>query len=189
MAQFGRALRSGRRGRGFESRRFDELGAVAQEIVQWLLFFLDKLAKTNYNQYGKQRLTRRAEYMIRGSKAELAAEVQKMIEKNYKEKFSLQKIADELYVNRSYISRVFAQVYGMTMVKYHNYMRCLHSLDLLDQRGIKIEYIGEAVGYVSLSHYIKEFKRFFKMTPSRYRKLGEIPKECFVDLGAVLIAS
>ena len=40
MAQFGRALRSGRRGRGFESRRFDELGAVAQEIVQWLLFFL-----------------------------------------------------------------------------------------------------------------------------------------------------
>ena len=33
MAQFGRALRSGRRGRGFESRRFDSL-AGAPEILE-----------------------------------------------------------------------------------------------------------------------------------------------------------
>ena len=32
VAQFGRALRSGRRGRGFESRRFDEKGN-AQECL------------------------------------------------------------------------------------------------------------------------------------------------------------
>ena len=32
MAQFGRALRSGRRGRGFESRRFDSLAGAPEHL-------------------------------------------------------------------------------------------------------------------------------------------------------------
>ena len=32
MAQFGRALRAGRRGRGFESRRFDSLAGAPEHL-------------------------------------------------------------------------------------------------------------------------------------------------------------
>lgn len=120
--------------------------------------------------------------MIGDAKLQLAQEAQKLIEETYKEKFSLQMIADTLYVNRSYISRVFAQVSGMTLVRYHNFIRCQQSLAMLDNPGMKIEHISETVGYASLSHYIKEFKRTFHMTPSQYRKKGEVPADCRMEL-------
>ena len=45
MAQFGRALRSGRRGRGFESRRLDE--QRTGDTVRYLRFFVHQ-----YNRIG-----------------------------------------------------------------------------------------------------------------------------------------
>ena len=44
MAQFGRALRSGRRGRGFESRRFDSLAGAPETLcyIGFPVFFLFK---------------------------------------------------------------------------------------------------------------------------------------------------
>ncbi len=110
--------------------------------------------------------------MKRGVKAELAHKAQIMIEQSYADKFSLQTIADELYVNRSYISRVFTEVNGYTLVRYHNYIRCIRALELLNDPGMKIEDVSENVGYSSLSHFIKEFKRQFGITPSEYRKRG-----------------
>ena len=55
VAQFGRALRSGRRGRGFESRRFDSL-AGAPEAVKGFRFFFPGHCKTTYRsvaQFGR----------------------------------------------------------------------------------------------------------------------------------------
>ena len=49
VAQFGRALRSGRRGRGFESRRFDSLAGAPENPlfigvsgVFWVFFYVSK---------------------------------------------------------------------------------------------------------------------------------------------------
>ncbi|MCI5569233.1 MAG: helix-turn-helix domain-containing protein [Candidatus Alectryocaccobium sp.] len=110
--------------------------------------------------------------MRSGVKAELAHKARSLIEQSYADKFSLQNIADELYVNRSYISRVFTEVNGYTLVRYHNYIRCIRSLEMLDDPRMKIEDVSEKVGYSSLSHFIKEFKRQFGVTPSEYRKRG-----------------
>ena len=50
MAQFGRALRSGRRGRGFESRRFDCCVAESS-IFRAFSFFLPEHAKESSPKY------------------------------------------------------------------------------------------------------------------------------------------
>ena len=49
MAQFGRALRSGRRGRGFESRRFDSLAGAPESFEKIPVLFLFKMIE--YGEY------------------------------------------------------------------------------------------------------------------------------------------
>ena len=45
MAQFGRALRSGRRGRGFESRRFDSLAGAPEFLKRIPVLFLFRVTE------------------------------------------------------------------------------------------------------------------------------------------------
>ena len=54
VAQFGRALRSGRRGRGFESRRFDSLAGAPEALfirfsVLFMLYFILTHFSYNFN--------------------------------------------------------------------------------------------------------------------------------------------
>ena len=59
-----------------------------------------------------------------GAKEELTASAKKWIEEHYTEKFSLKAIANALYVNSSYLLRVFKDTTGQTLLAYHNYIRC-----------------------------------------------------------------
>ena len=53
------------------------------------------------------------------------------IEAHYKEKFSLQTMACELYVNGSYLLRVFKKYTGFTPLAYHHHVRCQQAKELL----------------------------------------------------------
>jgi AraC family transcriptional regulator of adaptative response / methylphosphotriester-DNA alkyltransferase methyltransferase len=105
-----------------------------------------------------------------GAKNELVRSAKEMIEEQYQEKFSLKKISDALYVNESYLLRSFKQVTGITMLEYHNKVRCEKSLPYLDNPGHNLAYISSMVGYSSSSHYIRCFQKQFGCTPTQYRK-------------------
>lgn len=106
----------------------------------------------------------------RGAKAELAEEAKRHISQNYREDFSLEKLAGELYINESYLARTFKAETGHTPLEYHNYVRCQNSKELLENAALKISYISDTVGYHSSSHYTRCFRKIFSCTPSTYRK-------------------
>jgi AraC-like DNA-binding protein len=95
---------------------------------------------------------------------------QKLIEEQYLEKFSLKNIADTLYVNESYLLRTFKQITGNTPLEYHNKMRCQKSIEYLRNPDYNLAYISSMVGYVSSSHYIRCFQKYYNCTPTQYRK-------------------
>ena len=91
------------------------------------------------------------------------------IEAHFKEKFSLQKMADSLYVNGSYLLRAFKKYKGCTPLVYHNHIRCEQAKELLSQTGEDISEIGEMVGFVSSAHFSHVFKKTEGCTPTEYR--------------------
>ena len=91
------------------------------------------------------------------------------IESHYKEKFSLQAMAGELFVNGSYLLRVFKKYTGFTPLEYHNHVRCEHAKELLGNTGESISDIGEAVGFVSSAHFSHVFRKTEGCTPTEYR--------------------
>jgi AraC family transcriptional regulator of adaptative response / methylphosphotriester-DNA alkyltransferase methyltransferase len=105
-----------------------------------------------------------------GAKNELVQAARQLIEDQYLEKFSLQKLADALYVNESYLLRTFKQATGNTLLEYHNRVRCERSIEYLRNPDYNLAYISSMVGYSSSSHYIHCFQKIFGCTPTQYRK-------------------
>ena len=91
------------------------------------------------------------------------------IEQHSKEKFSLQRMADELFVNASHLLRVFRKHTGYTPLAYHNHIRCERAKELLAGTAEEISEIGEMVGFVSSAHFSHVFKKTEGCTPTEYR--------------------
>jgi AraC-like DNA-binding protein len=104
------------------------------------------------------------------SSAALSAAAQAYIEAHSAEKFSLDKMAKALFVNGSYLTRAFKHHTGMTPLVYHHRMRCAKAKELLTHSGLTISQVGEAVGYVSSSHFAHIFRKLEDCTPSEFQK-------------------
>ncbi len=87
------------------------------------------------------------------------------------EKFSLEEMAKALFVNGSYLLRTFKRHTGTTPLDYHHQLRCAKAKELLAQADLTVSQVGEAVGFVSSSHFSHIFRKTEGCTPSEYRRL------------------
>jgi AraC family transcriptional regulator of adaptative response / methylphosphotriester-DNA alkyltransferase methyltransferase len=105
-----------------------------------------------------------------GVKQELVRSAKALLEENLADKFSLRELAERLYVDKSYLARTFKEITGVTMLEYHNRLRCERSKEYLRDTGCDLAYISSVIGYSSSSHYIRNFKKYCGCTPMEYRK-------------------
>ena len=103
----------------------------------------------------------------KGSLIQLAKDY---LELHYIDKFSLKNMSDYLHINPDYLGRVFKSGVGETPLKYHNYVRCEHARELLENSDYTVEIISCKVGYLSESHFIKIFRSIYDVTPLQYQK-------------------
>ncbi len=99
----------------------------------------------------------------------LVAAARRYIEEHSAEKFSLQAVAGALYVNGSYLLRIFKARTGSTLLQYHNAVRCEKAKALLAQGDKSVSQAGEETGFVSSAHFSHVFKKITGMTPTQYR--------------------
>lgn len=91
------------------------------------------------------------------------------IERHSAEKFSLQTLSEALFINGSYLLRLFKARTGQTLLSYHNRVRCDKAQALLRDTELSISEVGEAVGFVSSAHFSHVFKKTTGMTPTEFR--------------------
>lgn len=101
---------------------------------------------------------------------QLTKAAREYMEAHSAERFSLQEMAGALFVNGSYLLRTFKQNTGMTPLRFHHLIRCTRAKELLVQTDRSISEIGEAVGFVSSSHFSHIFRKTEGCTPSEYRE-------------------
>lgn len=99
----------------------------------------------------------------------LTQAARRYVEEHSAEKFSLQAVADAMFVNGSYLLRVFKACTGKTLLWYHNHVRCEKAKALLASPDRSISQVGEEVGFVSSAHFSHIFKKMTGMTPTEYR--------------------
>ncbi|MFD0670885.1 helix-turn-helix domain-containing protein [Cohnella sp. GCM10027633] len=82
---------------------------------------------------------------------------------------SLGRLSDIVYLNPSYLSRLFKQQTGVGISDYTTEMRMLKAQDLLSRSALKIHEIAGKVGFDSANYFGRFFKKETGMTPQEYR--------------------
>lgn len=94
------------------------------------------------------------------------------IEKNYKDKISLELISRKYYINPSYFSQLFKSVTNDTFSNYVIRFRMQKAKELMRIPNLKIYQIAEMVGYEDEKHFSQLFKKHVGMAPTAYQKVA-----------------
>ena len=95
--------------------------------------------------------------------------VEKIIE-NYREKNSIEMIAEELGVSSSYLSRKFKETFGKSYLDMLNHYRIQQSIRLLCKGTYRIYEISYMCGFSDYKHFCNVFKKYTNVQPSQYLK-------------------
>ena len=92
------------------------------------------------------------------------------IHQNYWAELSLDKLAARFLINKFYLCSLFKEVTGTTITQYLISCRMTRAKEFL-MRGCSVDETCRQVGYNSLAHFSREFKRKYGMGPKQYQML------------------
>ena len=107
---------------------------------------------------------------INGRKGAVVRLAREYIDSHYGEKLTLEQIAARVYINPSYLSRIFTEVEGIGLNKYLQKIRIEKAKELLQNPAYKVYEVADLVGYPNFQHFLKIFKKLENTTPSKYRE-------------------
>lgn len=112
-------------------------------------------------------------YVRRYSLKGYSPTVQKVINHinlNVAEPHTLKSLAALCHISPSYLSALFKQETGTTLIDYINTQRVKRAAHLLESSNRSIAEIAEEMGILDVNYFAKMFKRTFGVTPTHYRR-------------------
>jgi two-component system response regulator YesN len=95
--------------------------------------------------------------------------LQAYIESNLSEDLSLVRLAEQVYLNPSYLSRLFKQVTGVNLSDFIESSRVKCAKELLEKDGIRVNDIARRVGYDTAASFTRFFRKSTGVSPQEYR--------------------
>lgn len=117
-----------------------------------------------------ERYNRKHRAITPGKNSSIAVLAKEVIENNYRDSLlSLDSIANQLYVNKSYLARVYRESYNLTVYQTIIDRRLLRATELLHQgTPVKQAYLDS--GFKDYSAFLKAFKKKYSVLPTEYLK-------------------
>lgn len=91
------------------------------------------------------------------------------IRDNSLKRITLEDVANQVYLSKSYLSSIFKQEVGISIVDYINQMRIAHSKTLLTNTGLTLVEIANECCFGDQSYFSRVFKQHEGVTPKQYR--------------------
>lgn len=105
-----------------------------------------------------------------GTKSLNISNVKIFIDQKFEAKLSLDDVAKQFNVNKSYLLRVFKENTGLTVNNYILQRRILKAKNELRFSNKTLELIAEECGFDGANYFIRIFKKIEGITPGEYRK-------------------
>lgn len=145
--------------RNLNSRFYEELYAkrTTEEICYWtknvVSIFSEEVRKAKGND-NLQAVYAAGEY----------------IQKHFREKLSIQSIAEVVHLSPSYLSHIFSQTFGYTITDYVTYIRLENAKSILSKSGTSISEAALDSGFEDISYFSRVFKKVEGISPREYKK-------------------
>lgn len=82
----------------------------------------------------------------------------------------IEDVAKMLYTNRTYVTRLMRQEYGLSFIEYVNISRIQYSQSLLYSTDLTLDDIAEKSGFLSTSNFCRAFKRYIGSSPLAWKR-------------------
>lgn len=100
----------------------------------------------------------------------LVSSLNEFIQNNFDKDVSLVKLAEQVYLNPAYLSRIYKQITGVNLSDYIFFTRVNKAKKMLKDSNLKVQEIANAIGFDSAAYFIRSFKKSTGMTPQEYRE-------------------
>jgi two-component system response regulator YesN len=130
---------------------------------------LDEIKKYTIDYYDK--VIRMIGEIRKRKDKKLVEVVKDYVLKHYNEDITLNRIAEIVYMNPSYICDLFKNQTGEHFVVFLTRVRIDKAKALLKNVKIKTYEVGQMVGYEDPTYFSKVFKKVVGVSPSEYRSL------------------
>ncbi len=87
-------------------------------------------------------------------------DVSNYIVRNIDNGLSLQTVAEDLYINKTYLSEVFKQKTGIPFIEYLTAVKMERAKQLISSGDIKPDQVADILGYKDLEYFRKNFKKY-----------------------------
>jgi transcriptional regulator GlxA family with amidase domain len=96
-------------------------------------------------------------------------EVVVLIRNNLHRNLSLETLASSVNLSRWYLSHLFKDEMRMSPVQYIKSVRLQEAKQLLETTSLSVKEVMAKVGIMDKSHFERDFKKAFGLTPARYK--------------------
>lgn len=102
--------------------------------------------------------------------ADVVEKVKNYVADHVEDELSVERLAEQVYLNPNYLTRVFKKSTGRTVTEYITEYRLKLAEDLLRDTKLSITMVSAKVGYQNYTYFIKQFKKFTGYAPREYRQ-------------------
>lgn len=139
----------------------------------------DYILKSNYNQEYiieiiLKALDKKAPSIVKKKNNFFSTEINAIIdflEKNYYKNISLKTICTHVSYSESYLSHIFSKETGISIIDYLNRLRIEKAKEALSSSDYKVYEVATKVGFQSVEHFSRTFKRITGTSPKRYKSI------------------
>lgn len=128
-----------------------------EELCIWIVKVLDRFTEAVYENRNTKNV-------------DIIRKVREFIWTNYKRKITLQDISRAAYLSPYYLSRIFKQETGSTILEYLTKVRIEEAKRLLENTSWSTTQIAFEVGYLDQSYFCKVFKKVENISTSEYKE-------------------
>ncbi|MCL5935368.1 MAG: helix-turn-helix domain-containing protein [Firmicutes bacterium] len=153
-----------------ENNDFDELAGMNVAYLRKLVRCVDI---DNLYSWIREVIGEYIEYGCRNYASKTSASILKAVEyikQNYQKDLTLYEMAQVIFLNPHYFSRVFKQETGYTFMEYLTATRVEQAKKLLLTTNLSVSKVAKKVGYHDANYFNRVFNKKEGLSPSKYRQ-------------------
>lgn len=136
-------------------KHIEEIDSI-EELSSWITVIMHRFIQYSFDFTGVKH-------------SDVLYKIIQYVKANYNKKITLDDIASNVYLSRSYISSMFKEEMGEGLVSYINKVRVEKSKLLLLNESVSLVNVGGMCGFEDQSYFTKVFKSIVGVSPKRYR--------------------
>lgn len=140
-----------------------ELYIRDMKLYEKLVCLLTLLMEESWNPSGQACGSRRARRDLQP--------VRRYLEEHYQQRISLDELAEQFYINKYYLTRIFKEYYGVSVNSYLQQLRITQAKQLLRFTNLPVEQIAAQCGIPDPNYFSRAFRKVEGVSPGQFRSM------------------